>query len=404
MKKFKESIEKMGTTWEELKKVNDQKDAEIKKLGDASGETKSKLEKLSARLDEALEAKGRIEALEVAIKRGGGGSGSDEQKAIALEREFKSAESLWFRKGDSSKMDELIEKKAMSVNSDPDGGYLVTPDTSGRIQKRVYETSPLRQVATVVTISTDAIEGIIDIDEAGCEWTAEPSAGTNNKTPQLGKYRIPVHEMATRPKVTQKLLEDASFDPAAWLAAKVGDKMGRFENAAFVNGDGVTKPRGFMSYPTGVAKNTKWGTIEQVNLGSASVLNPDGLINLQFSLKDYYRSQAKWGFTRATHAAVRLLKDAQGRYYWQPNYEQGLPPTLLGNAIVELNDMPEIAANSLSVIFADWANFYTIVDRLGVSVLVDPYTSKPYTEFYSRKRVGGDVTNFEAGKIGKISA
>ena len=155
MKEFKKSIEKMGTTWEELKKVNDQKDAEIKKLGDASGETKAKIEKLSARLDEALEAKGRIDALELAIKRGGG-VGSEEQKAFELDREIKSAESLWFRKGDSSKMDELIEKKAMSVNSDPDGGYLVTPDTSGRIQKRVYETSPLRQVATVVTISTDA--------------------------------------------------------------------------------------------------------------------------------------------------------------------------------------------------------------------------------------------------------
>lgn len=403
MKKFKESIEKMGTTWEELKKVNDHKDTEIKKLGDASSETKAKIEKLSARLDEALEAKGRIDALEIAIKRGGG-TNTEEQKAIALEREFKSAESLWFRKGDSSKMDELIEKKAMSVNSDPDGGYLVTPDTSGRIQKRIYETSPLRQVATVVTISTDAIEGIIDIDETDCEWTAEPSAGTSGKTPQLGKYRIPVHEMATRPKVTQKLLEDASFDPAAWLSAKVGDKMGRFENNAFVNGNGVTKPHGFLNYPVGVTKNTKWGTIEQINLGSAATLNADGLINLQFSLKEYYRNQAKWGFSRLTHAAVRLLKDAQGRYYWQPNYEAGLPPSLLGSPIVELNDMPDVAANALAVVYADWANFYTIVDRMGVSVLVDPYTSKPYTEFYSRKRVGGDVTNFEAGKIGKISA
>jgi HK97 family phage major capsid protein len=210
--------------------------------------------------------------------------------------------------------------------------------------------------------------------------------------------------MATKPRVTQKLLEDASFDPQAWIAAKVGDKFARTENTAFTIGDGNGKPKGFMTYPVGTSKNTKWGTIEQLNLGSANTLNADGMIAVQFALKAQYRQNAMWGFTRTTHGAVRTLKDQQGRYYWQPNYEMGLPPTLLGSPIIELNDMPEVAAGNLAVIYAQWSEFYTIVDRVGISVLVDPYTVKPYTEFYTRKRVGGDVTNFEAAKFGKISA
>lgn len=403
IKEFKKSVEKVGTAWEAFKETDKVRESEIKKLGTASGETLAKLEKMQKAMDEGLELKGRLEAIELSVKRGGGSSQDEEQKAKELDREIKSAESSWLRRNDTKGMDVLIEKKAMSVNSDPDGGYLVTPDTSGRIQKRIYETSPLRTVATVVTISTDAIEGLIDVDEAGAQWTAETSTGSDTKTPILGKYRIPVHEQATRPKVTQKLLEDASFDPSAWLANKVADKFARAENSAFVNGDGVTKPRGFMSYPIGIAKNTKWGTIEQVNLGAAAVLNADGFIALQFTLKEGYRNRARWGFTRATHGLARSLKDSQGRYYWQPNYEMGIPPTLLGSPIVELNDMAEVAANAFAVVYADWQEFYTIVDRIGVSVLVDPYSSKPYVEYYSRKRVGGDVTNFEAGKIGKIA-
>lgn len=403
MKEFKKSVEKIGTSWEAFKEADKQREAEIKKIGTASAATESKIAKIQEDLGKALELKKSIEDLEVAFKRGGGSKDDKEAKAAELQLEVKAAESLYLRKGDDSLLKVAIEKKAMSVNSDADGGYWVTPDTSGKVQKRIYETSPIRQVATVITISTDAIEGLVDIDEAGAEWVAETSAGSTTKTPQLSKYRIPVHEQATRPKVTQKLLDDASFDPQSYIAAKVADKFARAENIAFVNGDGITKPRGYLSYPNGVAKNTKWGTIEQYNLGNASTLNPDGLISLQFSLKDQYRQNGRWGFTRFTHALVRQLKDSQGRYYWQPNYDMGIPPTLLGSPIVELNDMPEVAANALAIIYADWANFYTIVDRLGVSILVDPYTAKPYTEFYTRRRVGGDVTNFEAGKIGKIS-
>ena len=404
IKEFKKSVEKIGTSWESFKEIDKQREAEIKKLGKASAETEEKMAKIQKDLDAGLEMKKRIDELEVAFKRGGGSSDEKEAKAKELELEVKAAENLWLRRGDDTLMKQVIEKKAMSVNSDPDGGYLVTPDTSGRVQKRIYESSPIRQLATVITISTDAIEGLIDIDEAGAEWVAETSAGSSNKTPQLGKYRIPVHEMATRPKVTQKLLEDASFDPQAWISAKVGDKFARTENTAFVLGDGNGKPKGYLTYATGVAKNTKWGTIEQVNLGHASTLTADGLINLQFALKTQYRQNARWGFNRLTHAEVRKLKDTQGRYYWQPNYEMGLPPSLMGDPIAELNDMPDVASNALAVVYANWAEFYTIVDRVGISVLVDPYTAKPYTEFYTRKRVGGDVTNFEAGKIGKIAA
>lgn len=403
MKEFKSSLEIIGTSHTELKRLIDKQADEIKKNGEATAETKSQMDKVNARLQEGLDLKKKVEDLEVAFKRGGGSDADSEKKSKELEKEIKSAEQAYLRKDDKSGIRALVEKKALSVNSDPDGGYLVTPDLTGRTQTRIYESSPIRQVATVIQISTDAIEGMVDLDEAGAEWTAETVAATNQKTPQFGKYRIPVHELSTRPRITQKLLEDANFDPAAWLAAKVSDKFSRTENASFVNGNGAARPRGFLTYPNGTGPNTAWQTVEQVNLGSAATLNADGLINLMYSLKDPYRSNARWAFNRMTHAKVRQLKDTQGRYYWQPSFEMGQPPQLLGAGIVEMNDLPDVAANALAVMWADWSQFYTIVDRIGLSVLVDPYTVKPYTEYYTRKRVGGDVTNFEAGKIGKIA-
>ncbi|MGE0425418.1 MAG: phage major capsid protein [Reyranellaceae bacterium] len=292
------------------------------------------------------------------------------------------------------------EMKAMSVGSDPDGGYLVTPAMSPRILSIQYESSPLRELATVETISTDAIEYPIDDDELDAGWVGETESRPETGTPQVGVQRIPVHEVYAMPKATQKFLEDASIDVEGWLARKIGEKFGRTEATAFVSGNGIKKPRGFLSYPAGTSR----GQIEQIPSGAATTIKADGLINTMMAQKEFYASGSTWLMRRASIGAVMLLKDGNGQYIWRPGLEAGRPSILLGYPVLEAADMPAVEASALAVAFGNWRAAYTIVDRLGISTLRDPYTAKPFVLFYTRKRVGGDVVNFEAIKLTKIAA
>lgn len=299
-----------------------------------------------------------------------------------------------------SKDDRAIEAKALSVGSDPDGGYLVPTAVSDRIITQVYESSPIRQEATVETIGTDALEIPNDLGEFDSGWVGETESRGDTGTSQIGVQRIPVHEIYAKPKATQKLLEDASVNIEAWLGRKVSDRFSRVEASAFVNGNGIKKPRGYLTYPAG----TSGQKIEQVISGAATAVTTDGLINLMIALKDYYAAGAVWMMRRATVGAVMLLKGGDGQYIWRPGLEAGKPSILLGHPVRQAADMPAVGAGALSIAFGNFREGYTIVDRLGITVLRDPFSAKPFVEFYSRKRVGGDVVNFEAIKLLKIAA
>lgn len=298
------------------------------------------------------------------------------------------------------------ETKALSVGSDPDGGYVVDPDTSGRIVMKQFETSPVRQYASVQVISTDALEGLFDLDEAASGWVSETGSRPETGTPQLKPWRIPVHEQYAEPRATQKLLDDAYINMEDWLAAKVAEKFSRTENAAFVNGTGVGQPRGFLTYAHGT---TLPGTIEQVATGvnggfAAAPAGADKLISMVYGLKTNYRNNGVWFMNRTTTAGVRLLKNSDGSYLWQPSIAAGQPSTLLGYPVATFDDMPDYTTNgALAIAFGDLAQAYQIVDRLGIRVLRDPFTAKPYVKFYTTKRVGGDVINFEAIKLLKFA-
>ncbi|WP_428031497.1 phage major capsid protein [Ancylobacter sp.] len=294
------------------------------------------------------------------------------------------------------------EQKAMMVGSDPDGGYLVPTSVSSRIITKVYETSPIDELATHETVSTDALEVAIDTDEAGAGWVGETEARPETSTPQVGVQRIPVFEIYAKPKVTQQLLEDAGIDVEAWLARKVSEKFARMRALAFILGNGIKKPRGILTYPAGA--NGDRGTILQVASGNATTLTPDGLVKLMFSLKDRYLANANWLMKRGTVASVMLFKDSQGQYIWRPGLQEGQPSMLLGHSIRRADDMPGVAAGALPVAFGDFRAGYTVVDRLGIRVLRDPYSSKPFVEFYTRARVGGDVVDFEAFALQVVSA
>jgi HK97 family phage major capsid protein len=417
-------VEGLGTAFDEFKKANDQRIDELKK---EKREDPVLTEKL-AKIDSAVaEQQKRLEEAEtmLARKQKFKADYGDEyaEKAAAFSAQMAKARGIspnndfgaddlkaykrgfadWMRKGD---LIDLDTQKALSVGSDPDGGYTVEPDTSGRIVQKIYETSPVRQVASVQAIGTDSLEGLYDLDEAAAEWVEETQSRSQTDTPKLGQWRIPVHELSAKPSITQKLLDDSMINIEGWLADKVADRFSRTENAAFVVGDGVGKPRGFLTYPDGTNLP---GQIEQFPTGEAGGFDDTGdggdvLMDVIYGLKQGYRAGARWMMPRSVTAEVRKLKDAEGRYLWQPGIAAGQPATLLGYGVVEFEDMPDLENLSLSMAFGNMGEAYQIVDRIGIRVLRDPYTAKPRVLYYTTKRTGGDVVNFEAVKIVRFGA
>ncbi len=288
-----------------------------------------------------------------------------------------------------------METRLLSVDRDPGGGYWVKPEMSARIATIVRETSPVREFSTVETIGSDSLELIVDEDQAGFGWVSEQATRPETTTPDIGKQTIHAHELYAEPRVTQKLLDDAGFNVENWLALKVADRFARAENTAHVNGTGVGQPRGILTYPAGTAR----GQIDQINSGSSGAVTADGLLDLIYSLKGPYLRNARFMMQRLTIRDVRKLKDGQSQYLWAPGLQPGEPSLLLGYPVHQADDVAAISAGSLSIIFGDFSRGYTIVDRIGIRVLRDPYTTKPYIKLYTTRRTGGDVVIFEALKI-----
>lgn len=443
MTEIKTLLDKQGEAFEAFKSTLE---TEMKgKLGKDDPLVTEKLAKIEKSLDSAVEAKAALESaiaaekkeredLEARMNRMGVKATGEEAAKRELELkelnvvlgahnaerkeafqpldekgldEYKAAHARYLRKGD--RLLTADEVKTLSVGSDPDGGYYVTPDTGGRIVKKVYETSPIRQIASSQTISTDALEGIEDLDEAGAGYAGEKALSGDQKTPQVGKWRIPVFWIDTEPKTTQQLLDDSAVDIEAWLAGKVADKFGRFESAEFVNG--ATKIRGFTSYTTAAddGSGVAWGTLGHVVSGANgdfAASNPaDKILDLIGTLKAAYLPNARFVTRRSVVTKIRKFKDGTtNAYLWQPSFVLGDPERIAGYPVTRAEDMPALNTGSLSLAFGDFAQGYQIVDRQGIRVLRDPYFAKPYVLFYTTKRVGGGVLNFEAIKFMKFSA
>ena len=301
---------------------------------------------------------------------------------------------------------EGVEVKAMSTDVNPDGGYLVRPELATMIIDRVFETSPLRGVANVETTGAKSIDILIDDDEAGARWVGEGASGGQTDTPQLGQKSLAAHKIEADPRMTTEMIEDSYLDIEAWLGRKVADKFARTQNTAFVTGTGVGQPRGFLTYPAQSSGGTyERGALHQVAMGGASALTADGLIDVQNALKEDYQPGAVWGMKRTTFGAALQLK-GNDNYFFSPVLlrDGQASMQLLGKPVVFMDDMPAVAANALSVVYADFSSFYTILDRVGLQVLRDPYTNKGFVTYYTTQRVGGDVTSFDAGVIGKVAA
>lgn len=299
--------------------------------------------------------------------------------------------------------------KALVAGSNPEGGFLIPNAPMQMIETKIFETSPIRSLSNIVTTGTDSFDFILDDQEADSGWVGEVAGRPDTDTPGVGEIKIPIHEIYAQPKVTQKMLDDVGFDLEGWLANKVSSRFMRQENTAFVTGDGAMKPKGFLDYTASVDANVyQRGTVGQFTAtGTAGSLDQsDDLKSLRGLVKEEYQNNATWGMKRATWTEVTKLADSQGRYLFDiiSNLRDGDIMQLLGRPVVLMNDMPDVTANALAVVYGDFREFYTIVDRLGIRVLRDPYTDKPYIKFYTTKRVGGAVTNYEAAKLLKINA
>ncbi len=296
--------------------------------------------------------------------------------------------------------------KVMQEGVNPDGGYWVRPELSATIVTRNFETSPMRQISSVETIGTESLELIIDDDEAEAEWVGEVTARAETDTPQIGVLKIFAHELSAKPKVTQRMLDDAGFDLESWLTKKVADKFSRKENTSFVVGNGSLKAKGILSYDAWASAGVyERDAIEQINSGAAATFTGDGVIELQNSLQDIYQAGSTFLIKRASWESIMILKDGNGRYLLLQNGDLRSAPNrlLLGAPVMFMQDMQAIGADALAMAYGNFKIGYTIVDRIGIRVLRDPFTAKPHVLFYTTKRVGGAATNFESYKIQKLA-
>jgi HK97 family phage major capsid protein len=313
----------------------------------------------------------------------------------------------FFRKGEEAGLRDLEVKAAMETQSNPDGGFLV-PDTMEAAIDRVLGTmSAMRGLARVMTIGTPEYKKLVNLGGTASGWVSEKAARPTTGTPTLSEIAINAKEIYANPNATQTLLDDSRVDIEQWLADEVSAEFAEEEGTAFITGDGVAKPRGILGHSTVANASYAWGSLGFVVTGAAAAfhatLPADAFIDLYYALKAGYRNGATWITSDAVMKDIRKFKDGQNNYLWAPPTGPDMPATILGKPVVTDDNMPALAANAFPVAFGNFQRGYLIVDRSGVRVLRDPYTNKPYVSFYTTKRVGGDVVNFEAIKLLKCS-
>ena len=327
--------------------------------------------------------------------------------AATEEAPHQKAFAAYLRSGDDDGLRGLVlEGKALNTAVAAEGGYLVDPQTSATIQGVLRSTSSIRSIANVVNVEATSYDVLVDHSELGSGWATETAALTETATPQIDRVSIPLHELAAMPKASQRLLDDSAFDVESWLAKRIAEKFARAEAAAFVNGDGIDKPTGFLTHASVANDSWAWGSLGYVATGADgdfSSANPaDAIVDLVYALDAEYRANAAFVMNSKTAGAVRKMKDADGRFLWSDGLAAGEPARLMGYPVVIAEDMPDIASGATAVAFGDFGAGYTIAERPEMRVLRDPFSAKPHVVFYASKRVGGDVSDFAAIKLLKF--
>jgi HK97 family phage major capsid protein len=376
--------------FEAFKDANDERLAQIEKRMSADVVTSEKVDRISRAIDE-LTLKARRPALGGEMK--------------AEPSEHKRAFEAYVRKGETFGLFD-IEQKAMSISSNQDGGYLVPEVTEAEINRLLSKASPMRAIADVRQVSSSVYKKPFATTGAAAGWIGETAARPQTNSPVIAELAFSTMELYASPAATQALLDDSIVNLDEWIAREVETVFAEQESDAFINGDGVTRPRGFLTYAKVPNATWSWGNTGYIASGAAGAFvgtNPsDRLIDLIYATKSAYRQNARWMMSRATQAQVRKFKDTAGNYLWQPAATADGNAMLLSFPVVESEYMPDIAADAHALAFGDFKRGYLIVDRVGVRVLRDPYSTKPYVLFYTTKRVGGGMQDFDAIKTMKF--
>lgn len=357
-------------------------------------------EAIAALRGDIAEVKGRLDKINRAAVRPVIGGATD--GLIDAAPELKGFVDGYLRMGRETEM------KGLSIGSPADGGFAVPRPIDAEIARRLVKLSPVRSVANVVQTSTSGFRRLISIGGTASGWASETGVRTETNSPKLAEIVPPLGELYANPSATQQMLDDAAFDVGSWLASEIANEFARAEGAAFINGTGTNQPRGLLTGPTTAQNDAArpFGTLQFIASGNATAFDaaPESkLIDMVFSMKATLRQGAVWLMNSATLAAVRKFKAADGSFLWQAGIIDGQPSRLLGYPVIEAEDMPDIGAGNFPIAFGNFKAGYLIAERTATTILRDPYTNKPYVQFYATRRVGGQVLDSDAIKLLKIS-
>ncbi len=384
-------LTELQSAWNEFKATQSDKDKEIlAKFDDVV--TSDKLERINASVTDMQAAVDQANAKLAAMEMAGGGAGQ------VKDPEYVKAVQTYMRTGDV--------QANLNKGTDSQGGYLAPVEWDRTITDALVEVSAMRQIASVQSISTAGFTKLFNLRGTTSGWVAESDARPETNTPTFGAMTITPGEIYAMPGATQQMLDDAEIDLESWIAGEVQTEFAQKEGAAFVAGDGVNKPAGFLTYATGGANAAAnpLGAVAVNTAASGSAVTEDELLDLIYAVPSSYTGGARFVMNRTTMGVVRKLRDADGRQLWQPSSVAGQPSQLLAYPVTEMPDMPGIALNAMPIAFGNFARAYLVVDRKGVSVLRDPYTAKPRVLFYTTKRVGGAVVDPTGIKVLKMAA
>ena len=392
------AFEDFMTTFEAFKAENDSRLAEIEHKRVADVLTVEKVDRINRALDEQ---KRLVDSLVLKIRRPQ--LGRDGQPLSANAIEHKAAFDAYVRGGAEEAL-RSIERKALSVASD--GGYLVPDETEREISRRLSAASPIRAIAGVRQVSGSTYKKPFVTAGAATGWVGETDSRPQTNAPTLAELEFPTMELYAMPAASATLLDNSAVNMDEWLAGEVETVFAEQEGTAFVTGDGDKKPTGFLSYTTIAEASWAWEKIGYIATGVdgawPAATPSDILVDLVYALKAGYRQNGTWVMNRASQAAIRKMKDDSDNYIWQPAAMAGQPASLMNFPIAESEDMPDIGSDTFAIAFGDFRRGYLIVDRVGVRVLRDPYSAKPYVLFYTTKRVGGGVQDYDAIKLLKF--
>ena len=390
MTDINKTIEDLGRSFEEFKSTHTQ-ELNALKAGNSTADFQAKQDKINADLDRLQR---EVEDAHTKIASSQMGTGT---KALR-DKEYTDSFNAHMRKGDV--------QAALNKGTAEEGGYLTPVEWDGTITDKLREESPMRQLAQVQVTSKAGWKKLFNMGGTGSGWVGETDARPETATPVLAELGFGHGEIYANPAATQQILDDAEINIEAWLASEVQAEFAEQEGVAFISGDGVKKPAGILTYVTGGSNAAKhpFGAIKAINSGAAADIGSDAVLDLIYGLPKKYRQGAQFLTNNLTIAKVRKLKDGQGNYLWQPSAQAGQPATLHGYGLADDENMPDVAANSLPILFGDFKRGYLIIDRMGIRVLRDPYTKKPYVLFYTTKRVGGGVQNPECLRALKVAA